>query len=487
MLEINFIKLNAEKDIMDIRKQTKSKEVIQAKQRSYNEIVEFLDKSWASTNDNKTLERMKQLDQSFGSLSNKLNTILVAGTNGKSLTIHLTAKLLKAEGLKVGTFYAPHILTYNERFATNNETISNKIFTDIANEVINSSEQLSINAKTQELLTMIALKYFADQGVDVAVCEVSSASKFDPANICHAKVASVTRVTNPNIKMTEEEVKAQITQMMSIVKENTWVVSGDQNKSHLQLMNELCDAQNGNWAMPIRKLAALAYPFEQLHGRCAALAERLAHMFVEKFLNKDVTITSDSLLSKQKGRRGRPSLDDLQRMKENPRKTLEQFWKEEASELPARFQLLDKEKPSVLLDNASNIDAFKNLLLGVRLLHYQRSLKGLTIIVGAAKDTLHNEEFLKLVRYFFKKTSGQLLICPIDESLPGTGEDTSWDFEKVTNDVKTMKIKAKACKNFEEAFEAAKKSVDERHGLVVITGSTSIINNYWHLKGIKKF
>ena len=164
---------------------------------------------------------------------------------------------------------------------------------------------------------------------------------------------------------------------------------------------------------------------------------------------------------------------------------MEQFWKEELNELPG--QLLDKEKPTILLDTAHNLDAFKNLLLGVRLLHYQRPLKGLTIVVGAAKNALHSEEFLKMVRYFFKKTSGQLFICPLTDALPGIQEDSSWDVEQVTNDVKSMKVKAKVCKSFEEAFDLAKKSVDERNGLVIITGSRSMVTHYWRLKGIKKF
>ena len=72
---------------------------------------------------------------------------------------------------------------------------------------------------------------------------------------------------------------------------------------------------------------------------------------------------------------------------------------------------------------------------------------------------MHSEEFLKLVRYFFKKTSGQLLICPIESPVPGVNEEESWDIEQVTNDVKSMKIKARACKNFEEAFELQKKQL----------------------------
>ncbi len=472
---------------MDIRRQTPSKTSPHHKVRSYNEVVEYLDKHWSVNNTSKTLDRIKQLDAAFGSPSKKTNALLVAGTNGKSLTVHLTAKLLKAEGLKVGAFYAPHILTYNERFAINQETISNKVFTEIGNDVINMAEELGIQAYSYELLTMMALLYFTNEKADVAVLEVHEGGAYNAVNICNALVATITRVTPANIHITDDELAPVITEIMGIIKQNTWIVSGDQSKNNLQLMSELTETLGGHWAMPIRKLAPLAYPFEQLHGRCAALAERVAQMFMENYFNKGATITSDSLLSKQKGNRGRPTLEAKRKSELQPKKTLEQFWKEELNELPGRFQSLEKEKPSILLDTASNIDAFKNILLGIRLLHYQRPLKGLTIIMAAAKDAMHNEEFLKLVRYFFKKTSGQLLICPIESPVPGVHEEESWDIEQVTNDVKSMKIKARACKNFEEAFEAAKKSVDERHGLIVITGSHSIINTYWRSKGIKKF
>ncbi len=473
--------------MMDIRKQVNSKNASQDKQRNYNEIVEYLDRHWSFNNDLNTLDRIKQLDQAFANESQKLNTILVNGTNGKSLTIDLTVKLLKEEKLKIGAFYSPHILTYNERFAINGEAISNKSFTEIANNVIDKAQELGIKANTYDILTMMAIRYFTSQKVDVALIEVSNSNKFNPVNIFNAKVATLTRVAAINEKATEEDVNLIIENMMAIVRPGTWFVSGDQSKANLQHMNNIADAIGANWAMPIRKLAPLAYPFEQLHGRCAALAERLAQIYIEYYHNKNTTITNDSLLSKQKGQRGRPTLEAKRQLELVPKKTIDQFWREEVVDLPGRFQFLDKEKPSILLDTASNIDAFKNVLLGIRLLHYQRPLKGLTIIIGAAKDTLHQEEFLKLIRYFFKKTSGQLLVCPIDNALPGLSEDESWDVEKVTNDVKSMKIKAKACKSFEEAFEVAKKSVDERNGLVVITGSHSIVHNYWKHKGIKKF
>src|SRR5438445_7658844 len=88
------------------------------KQRSYNEIIEFLDANWA-TKPEANLQGMKKLDQAFNSPSQKVPAVAVAGSNGKSLTIHYATRLLRAEGLSVGAFYSPHILTYNERLSVN--------------------------------------------------------------------------------------------------------------------------------------------------------------------------------------------------------------------------------------------------------------------------------------------------------------------------------------------------------------------------------
>ncbi len=465
---------------MKINKQVgSSSAVTPEKQRSYNEIVEFLDAHWQTNRQDVQLNNLKQLDKALGSVSQKTNTILVAGSNGKSLTVNFTAPLLQAEGLTVGAFYMPHLLTYNERFAINKEHISNKAFTDFGNEVLNAAKDLNIEFNSFEILTMMALVYFQANNVDVALLEVSKL--YNAPTICNAKITAITRITTDDASKTE----LAIADMLELVKPGTHVISADQSKLSLQTMLTIVESKGATWEMPIRKLAQLNYPFEQLHGRCAALAERIAQIYVNTILAKDSVVVSGSLLTKQKGQRGRPTLEAKRQQELNPRKTIEQFWKETEATLPARFQLLDKEKPTILLDNASNLDAFENLLLGIRLLYYQRPLKGLTLIIGCNNADLNMLDFLKALRYFFKKTSGQVIVCPTQLVVGQHGAE-SWDAEKVTNEIKGMKIKAKSAKNFAEAFEAAQKSVDERNGLVVITGSSAIITEYWQHKDIKK-
>ncbi len=467
------------------QKQTQPKSVINAKQYSYSEVIEFLDTRWNNSLKDPSLTTIKKLDKSFDNLSQKLNVVAISGTNGKSLTAHFATRLLKEEGLTVGTFTTPHILTYNERLSFNNETIANKLFTDIANEVLSAITSLDLKPHALDILTMMAFIYFSKQKADVVVLEVAE-TMTNPVMICKPKITAITRITNfdqteKGTVLLDKAIKATL----SAVSKNTHVVSADQSKMSLQIMQKYAEEKGGIWAMPIRKLAQLPYPFEQLHGRSAALAERIAQLYVNSFLPKDTVVVSNSLLVQQKGQRGRPTLEAKRKAELNPRRTVEQFWKEAASSLPGRFQLLDKEKPTVLLDNAENLDSFQNLLLGIRLLHYHRPLKGLTIVIGNNNPLLNISEFLKLLRYFFKKTSGSIVVCP-SSSIPGHTDTPSWDSEKVCNDIKSMKIKAKSAKTFKEAFEIAQKSVDERYGLVVVTGSSTLVTEYWRLKGIKK-
>ena len=131
-----------------------------------------------------------------------------------------------------------------------------------------------------------------------------------------------------------KDVKELIAQMTQLVQPQTHVVSADQSKIALQELLEKVEARNGVWGMPIRKLANLPYPFEQLHGRCAALAERIGTIFLENFVDKD-TLVGSSLLSQERGRRGRPTLEAKRQAELNPKRTLEQFWKEFVTSLQA--------------------------------------------------------------------------------------------------------------------------------------------------------
>lgn len=449
------------------------------KTRNYNEVVSFLDSIKPMEYGEQSVQRMRQLDKLFGNISTKTDTIIVGGTNGKSSAIHFASKLLNEEGFKVGIALSSHILNYNERIIIDTQTITNKSFTDCIDEVITISESHKINATTFEILTIASLLHFKAENVDVALLEVGMGGKNDATSICKPKIAAVTRIAEDHIDILGEDLDKVTFEMLEIAKPGTWLISAEQSKIRLCKMKKWAEDRNIKWAMPIRKLAALPYIYEQLYGRTASLGERLAQIYVEDVREKFSPFLRGNLLATQRGQRGRPTLEAKRNAELNPIKTLKKFWNENFNLLRGRFELLDKEKPSILLDNADNLDAFDNVYLGIRLLHYQHPLKDFALIIGL-NSSIKEFEAIKQIRYLLKKVSGQVLFVPLQN---GNSFHNPQDLVKIAKEVN---IKAKACKSFNEAFETAKKTIDEREGLVAITGSQSLITEYWQKRGIKK-
>ena len=468
--------------------------------RNYQEIIAYLDQHWLQVPLDYSKARMLQIDALLNYPSREFNAILVAGTNGKSLTAHFITKLCQAANLTVGCLTTPHILNYEERFSINQNNISQKQFTELANQVINILETAQISANSLEILTALGLLYFKAQKVNLAVLEVRENRAWDPVTICNTKILAITRITTnattgANLSSLQDpklqaELQAEIVAIAEIAPKNCAAISADQSKINLSLLQTHIQAQGANWIMPVRKLVPLPYPFEQLHGRCAALAERVAQSYIDQYLLDPVLKNSLQLLNKPKGLRGRPKLETKRLAELDTEPTLELFWKSCVNNLPGKFQLLKQEKPTILLDSASNLDALENLLLGIRLLHYSNNLNGLVIIIGCENSDFEVEPLLRVLRYFFKKTAGQIIFCQVPKILGAqkTSYQTikPWEPEKLTLVARNAKLKVRSAKTLAEALEWAEKAVDARHGLVVITGSQNIINDYWKIKEIKK-
>jgi dihydrofolate synthase / folylpolyglutamate synthase len=448
-------------------------------QRNYKDIVSFLDSLKEIEYSEKAVERSEKLDKLFGNVSKKVNVISVAGVNGKSSTISFAAKILKEEGYKVGSFFSSHILNYNEQIAVNSENIANKKFIVALNKVVSVVEDNKIAATSFEVMLFAALIYFVEEKTDVALFEVGFGGKFDATSILNPKIVAITKIVLSNPDILGEDLNVSLKETLEIAKDNSWIVCAEQSKIILQKMKDWTDNKNVNWTMPVRKSALLPYVFEQLYGKTASLGERIAKIYTEDVDKKFSAFLRGNLLATKKGQRGRPTLEAKKNAEMNPVKTLKKFWGDNFCLMPGRFELLEKEQPAVLLDQANNIDALENVFLGVRLLHYQRSLKDLILIVGL-HSYVKMMDAAKSIRYLLKKVSGQVIFVP----LPGGIQ--SHNVNDLTNISKELGTKTKCCDSFEEAFNMAKKIIDNREGLIAVTGSKSLVTEYWNYRGIKK-
>lgn len=143
------------------------------------------------------LGRMQRAVDLLGNPEKAYPIIHVTGTNGKGSTIAFMRELFVAHGKKVGTFTSPHIISIHDRICINGQPIADKDFIRIANQVkemekalLETHDQLSFF----ELLTLIALAYFREQGVDLVLLEVGIGGLLDTTNVVTGEIAVVTSI-----------------------------------------------------------------------------------------------------------------------------------------------------------------------------------------------------------------------------------------------------------------------------------------------------
>ena len=137
---------------------------------------------------------MEDLAQTMGDPQADFPSIHITGTNGKGSVSAIISSLLKATGLRVGTYSSPHVDTVRERLKVNNEMIKEEQFGELIAELIPFAESVEERPSYFELLTAAAFLWFSNEAVDVAVIEVGLLGRFDATNVIEADVAVVTNV-----------------------------------------------------------------------------------------------------------------------------------------------------------------------------------------------------------------------------------------------------------------------------------------------------
>ena len=143
------------------------------------------------------LGRMQRAVDLLGNPEKTYPIIHVTGTNGKGSTIAFMRELFVSHGKKVGTFTSPHIISIHDRICINGQPIAEEDFVRIANQV-NEMEKTLLRTHDQlsffELLTLIALLYFKEQGVDLVLLEVGIGGLLDTTNVVTGEIAVITSI-----------------------------------------------------------------------------------------------------------------------------------------------------------------------------------------------------------------------------------------------------------------------------------------------------
>ena len=158
---------------------------------------------------------------------NPIQTITVAGTNGKGSTVAILTSLLTSQGKKVGAFTSPHIFKFNERISINGEPVSDEVIIQAFERIDEAKGQLSLSYF--EYAFLLACCVFDTEGVDVQVMEVGLGGRLDAVNVLDADAAVITGIDIDHVAWLGDDKEKIGHEKAGILREKQVAVFGSKN------------------------------------------------------------------------------------------------------------------------------------------------------------------------------------------------------------------------------------------------------------------
>lgn len=171
------------------------------------------------------LQNISKLCAYFGNPQEKIRMIHIGGTNGKGSTSNMLASVLQESGFKIGLYNSPHLIDFTERIKVNGKNCDREFVYQFIQKLKNLPSD--IMPSFFEFTTIMAFEYFAQQEVDFAIIEVGLGGRLDSTNIINPLVSAITNVALDHQNILGNTVEEIATEKAGIIKENTPVISGD--------------------------------------------------------------------------------------------------------------------------------------------------------------------------------------------------------------------------------------------------------------------
>jgi dihydrofolate synthase/folylpolyglutamate synthase len=162
------------------------------------------------------LDRMYTAAVHCGNPQNSYKSIHVAGTNGKGSTCTFIESVLRHAGYKTGLYTSPHIVNFEERFKIGGVDVDESAWFEVYKDqekVIND-----IGLTFFEAATLMAFEIFKRAGVEFAVFETGMGGRLDATNIIIPEVSIITKLALDHREYLGDTIEAIAGEKLGIVK-----------------------------------------------------------------------------------------------------------------------------------------------------------------------------------------------------------------------------------------------------------------------------
>ena len=197
------------------------------------------------------LDRTRALLAALGDPHKGLRFVHVAGTNGKGSTAAMLDSCLRAAGYHTGLFTSPFINRFNERMQVNHQPIPDEELAALTEYVRPHADAMADSPTEFELITALAMVWFARQKCDIVVLEVGMGGELDSTNIIDVPEAAVIAAMGLDHVKELGPTMADIARAKAgIIKEGGRVVSYGGNSEADEVIAAVCRARNASLCQP---------------------------------------------------------------------------------------------------------------------------------------------------------------------------------------------------------------------------------------------
>ena len=197
------------------------------------------------------LDRTRELLGKLNDPQKELKFIHIAGTNGKGSTAAMLSSILEKAGYRVGLYTSPFINRFNERMQVNHQPIPDEELAALTEYVRPHADAMADSPTEFELITALAMVWFARQKCDIVVLEVGMGGELDSTNIIDAPEAAVIAAMGMDHVKELGPTMADIARAKAgIIKEGGRVVSYGGNPEADEVIAAVCRARNASLRQP---------------------------------------------------------------------------------------------------------------------------------------------------------------------------------------------------------------------------------------------
>ena len=188
------------------------------------------------------LDNTIEICRVLGNPEKKIKCVHIAGTNGKGSVSHMVASVLQSAGYKTGLYTSPHLTDFRERIRINGKKIPKSKVVAFVSDYRKSFE--AIQPSFFEYTFGMAVKYFADERVDIAVIETGMGGRLDSTNVVNSIVSVITNIGLDHTQFLGETTEQIAFEKAGIIKRSVPVIIGQTQDDVLPVFQKKAQAND---------------------------------------------------------------------------------------------------------------------------------------------------------------------------------------------------------------------------------------------------